>query len=114
MIMKKLLVLFVACSFMVSCVDYYVSPDGQKYSNWAFRTQIAERNYDNTVIRSIMIGENALTGNYNQRQLENIETALLDNRLEEGELRNSLLRKVQKNNDAIKMCNAGADVRVPL
>lgn len=65
-------------------------------------------------VAQLFDGENALTGNYNQRQLNAIAKALEDGKIEEGELGYWTLRKARANNDLVKMQEQGIDVRVKM
>ena len=87
--------------------------DAQKKKRAELRSKIAnEISQSMPGLSGLFEGDNALVGNYNKRQLEQIKNALSDNILEEGELSGATLRKAQANNDIVKMRDAGVDVRV--
>ena len=87
--------------------------DAQKKKRAEVRSKIAkEISQSMPGLSSLFEGDNALVGNYNKRQLEQLKNALSDNILEEGELSGATLRKAQANNDIVKMRDAGVDVRV--
>jgi hypothetical protein len=87
--------------------------DAQKEKRAELRSKIAEEiSQSMPELSSLFDGVNALVGNYNKKQLEQIKNALSDNILEEGELSGATLRKAQANNDIVKMRDAGVDVRV--
>lgn len=87
--------------------------DAQKKKRAEVRSKIAKEISQSTPgLSSLFEGDNALVGNYNKRQLEQLKNALSDNILEEGELSSATLRKAQANNDIVKMRDAGVDVRV--
>lgn len=87
--------------------------DAQKKKRAELRSKIAnEISQYMPGLSGLFEGDNALVGNYNKRQLEQIKNALSDNILEEGELSGATLRKARANNDIVKMRDAGVDVRV--
>lgn len=87
----------------------------QKEKRDALRKEIAEKYAMSTpALASLMVGDNALEGNYNERQLEKIEEALKDGRLDEGELSNWLLKRLRANDDLTKIQSNGIDVRVAM
>ena len=89
--------------------------DVQKKKRAEVRSNIAKEMAESVPsVAGLFEGDNALEGNYNKRQLEQIKNALSDNRLDEGELSGAILRKARANNDLVKMSNAGVDVRVPM
>lgn len=89
--------------------------DVQKKKRAEVRSNIAKEMAESTPsVAGLFEGDNALEGNYNKRQLEQIKNALSDNRLDEGELSGAILRKARANNDLVKMSNVGVDVRVPM
>jgi hypothetical protein len=65
-------------------------------------------------VAQLFDGENALEGNYNERQLNMLKAALADNKIEEDELNYWTLRKLRANNDLVRMQEQGVDVRVAM
>jgi hypothetical protein len=89
--------------------------DAQKKKRAEVRANIAKEISESTPgLSGLFEGDNALEGNYNKRQLEQIKDAIADNKLDEGELSGATLRKARANNDLVKMRDAGIDVRVAM
>lgn len=87
----------------------------QKHARDKMRDEIANRlSTTNPMLSELFSGENALQGNYSNRQLKKIEKALEDNTLSQNELNNPILSKARANGDLERIRNQGIDVRVPL
>lgn len=87
----------------------------QKENRAKVRKEIASKLSDTMPeVANLFDGENALQGNYNKGQLEDIAKALEDGKIEEGELGYWTLRKARANNDLVKMQEQGIDVRVKM
>ena len=87
----------------------------QKHARDEMRDEIANRlSTTNPMLSELFSGENALQGNYSNRQLKKIEKALEDNTLSQNELNNPILRKARANGDLDRIRNQGIDVKVPL
>lgn len=66
-------------------------------------------------VAQLFDGENALAGNYNQRQLNAIAKALEDGKIDENDdLNYWTLRKLRANNDLVKMQEQGVNVMIPM
>lgn len=87
----------------------------QKKNREKLRDNIAnELNETNSETAALFNGDDALQGNYDKSQLKMLQKALADNRIDEGELDKSTLKKARANNDLWRMSQQGVDVRVAM
>lgn len=85
--------------------------DAQKKNREKIRGEIASKLEESSPdVAKLFVGDNALQGNYNKRQLEELEKALADNVINEGELSKSTLRKARANGDMTRMEEHGVRV----
>ena len=77
------------------------------------RAEIATRlKSSSSNLYTLFEGENALTGNYSEKELLQIEDAIKDRRLDGTDLSESLLNKIRKNGDLVKMNKSGVQINV--
>jgi hypothetical protein len=90
--------------------------DAQKEKRAELRSKIAkEISQSMPGLSGLFEGDNALVGNYNQKQLKAIAKALEDNVIDENDDLNSwTLRKLRANNDLVRMQEQGVDVRIAM
>lgn len=85
--------------------------DVQKKNRARIREDIASKLEESSPdIAKLFVGDNALQGNYNKSQLAELEKALADNVINEGELSKSTLRKARANGDMTRMEEHGVRV----
>ena len=90
--------------------------DAQKKKRDKIRKEISAKLSDSMPqVANVFSGENAITGNYNKRQLRKLEAALSDGVLSESDgLSKSLLKKIKANGDFERMQQNGVQVNVAM
>ena len=89
--------------------------DAQKKNRAKIRKDIAnELSSTMPSVAKLFEGENALEGNYNKSQLNELKKALEDGKISEGELSKSTIRKARANGDLKRMYDQGIGVEIAL